>query len=70
MNIYRLYGDYESLNTGFTADALVDFTGGVAERIELNFMDLNDAEIKDKLFKDLLNASENNSFVVCKMAVS
>ncbi|KAK7489937.1 hypothetical protein BaRGS_00018802 [Batillaria attramentaria] len=31
----KLYGDYESLRYGFAADALVDFTGGVAEKLEL-----------------------------------
>jgi hypothetical protein len=46
----RLYGDYESLIQGDTADALVDFTGGVAEKLVLMNINLQDDLMKTALF--------------------
>ncbi|KAK2149572.1 hypothetical protein LSH36_446g02083 [Paralvinella palmiformis] len=59
----KLYGDYESLSAGFTADALVDFTGGVAEKCVVKSMDLDDEKKYYKFFEDLKVAVENKSLV-------
>ena len=32
-------------------------------------MDLNDPEIKSKLFNDLKNAADNSALIVCKIGV-
>ena len=65
---YRLYGDYESLSTGFAADALVDFTGGVAEKIQLD--SVQSEEEKYNLFNDLRETSENRALITCHAKVS
>ena len=59
----RLYGDYESLIAGYTADALVDFTGGVAEKMITKEMGLGDKEKSYKFFTALRIAVENKSLV-------
>ena len=66
----RLYGDYETLVIGYAADALVDFTGGVAEKLDLNDRHLEDEEDAERLFLDLHEASENKALIVCNIAVS
>jgi len=66
----KLYGDYESLSAGFTADALVDFTGGIAEKIILKDAGLTDKEKNYKFFTDLRVAVENKSLVNCYIQVS
>lgn len=66
----RLYGDYESLNDGRSADALVDFTGGVAEKLVLTRLDLNDTKIVDQLFYKLKESCENSALMNCNIEVS
>ena len=66
----RLYGDYESLINGYAADALVDFTGGVPESLDLTKMDLSSVEVRDNLFGDILDASENRALIMCHILVS
>ena len=68
--VSRLYGDYESLSAGFTADALVDFTGGVAEKCVVKSMDLDDEKKYYKFFEDLKVAVENKSLVNVYVDVS
>ncbi|KAK3095784.1 hypothetical protein FSP39_019019, partial [Pinctada imbricata] len=63
----KLYGDYESLQNGKTADAMVDFTGGVAEKIELSKLNMRDEENKLKLFGKMKEAVENKSLVNCNI---
>ncbi|KAL5020145.1 hypothetical protein ScPMuIL_003037 [Solemya velum] len=61
----KLYGDYESLFTANTADALVDFTGGVAEKILTeNFRQL---ELDDhmKIFMHMRDALKNHALINC-----
>ncbi|XP_074661230.1 calpain-5-like isoform X2 [Tubulanus polymorphus] len=61
----KLYGDYEHLKTGFIADALVDFTGGVAEKIDLSKKDLQENdEHKYLFFNDLMSSVDNHSLAV------
>ncbi|KAL8568330.1 hypothetical protein ACOMHN_040903 [Nucella lapillus] len=63
----KLFGDYESLCQGFAVDALIDFTGGVAERLELDKYDLNDAPTKKRIFKKLVEAADNGALIVTKI---
>lgn len=65
----RLYGDYESLNDGRSADALVDFTGGVAEKLVLTRLDLNDTKIVDQLFYKLKESCDNSALMNCNIEV-
>lgn len=67
---FRLYGDYESLTQGDTADALVDFTGGVAEKLALMNINIQDDLIKTALFRKLRDASENSALINCNINVS
>ena len=48
--IIRLAGSYEALTGGQTADALVDFTGGVGEVIRLHSHGLEEPEDQKNLF--------------------
>jgi hypothetical protein len=66
----RLYGDYESLSKGFAADALVDFTGGVAEKFALKDINLQVEDMRNGLFEDLLFASENRALITASIHVS
>lgn len=54
----KLHGSYEALEGGVTMDALVDLTGGLAERYELT--DYNPA-----LYKLILRAQKAGAFVAC-----
>lgn len=67
---HRLYGDYETLMTGYAADALVDFTGGIAEKLDYNDLHLEEEENAERHFMELLEASENNALIICNIAVS
>ncbi|KAJ8306658.1 hypothetical protein KUTeg_015699 [Tegillarca granosa] len=57
----KLYGDYESLQTGRTGDALVDFTSGVAEQIVLSKINISDENIQQQFFNKLKDATENRA---------
>ncbi|XP_045104978.1 calpain-9-like [Portunus trituberculatus] len=50
--VYRLHGSYEALEGGQSMDAMVDLTGGLAERF-----DLEDTPDKRRFFKLLMTAS-------------
>ena len=65
----RLYGDYESLMFGYVADALVDFTGGVAEKLVLSELLLQDWENREALFDKMLDAIELKAFINCHIEV-
>ncbi|KAK7489940.1 hypothetical protein BaRGS_00018805 [Batillaria attramentaria] len=62
----KLYGDYESLGHCYTLDSLVDFTGGVAERIEINSLLLND-EGRQAFFKRLQDALDAGDFLLSRV---
>lgn len=67
---FRLFGDYETLSHGRTADALVDFTGGVAEKLELQKLGVSDTHSQLELFNKVKDALENHALVNCNIDVS
>ena len=64
----RLFGDYESLAGGKSRDALVDMIGGVGEGVDLSQI-RDDAEKKEKLFKEMEEAFENHSIMSVSIEV-
>ncbi|VDI02871.1 Hypothetical predicted protein, partial [Mytilus galloprovincialis] len=62
-----LYGDYESLTNGEAIDTLVDFTGGVAERI--NLIIIKDEKTRKVLFGKLKEDCENEALIICYIQV-
>ncbi|XP_052234356.1 calpain-5-like isoform X2 [Dreissena polymorpha] len=63
----KLYGDYETLSKGRTADALVDFTGGVAEKLVLAEIGLSDTHSQMEFFNKLREAVENHALINCNI---
>ncbi|XP_076081240.1 calpain-5-like [Mytilus galloprovincialis] len=61
----KVYGDYESLTNVDAIDALVDFTGGVAERINLRNVNLKDEKRRVTLFGKLKADCENKALMIC-----
>ncbi len=70
LSAFRLYGDYESLAGGYTADALVDFTGGVAEKLVVSEMSLSSDALCLKFFREIMTSVENKSLVTTCVAVN
>ncbi|XP_063848064.1 calpain-9-like isoform X2 [Scylla paramamosain] len=54
----KLHGSYEALEGGQSMDAMVDLTGGLAERF-----DLEDTPDKRRFFKLLMTASRSGAFI-------
>ena len=65
--MFRLFGDYESLEAGNGKDALVDMLGGVGQSVDLK--DHKDEEKTNKLFEVLLDAHENQSQMTASISV-
>ncbi|OPL33777.1 hypothetical protein AM593_07842, partial [Mytilus galloprovincialis] len=67
----KLFGDYESLTDGDAIDALVDFTGGFGEKINLLHPNINlkDENIRESLFGKLKEARENKSIIICYIQI-
>ncbi|XP_040037163.1 calpain-5 [Gasterosteus aculeatus] len=64
----KLTGCYESLEGGNTGDAVVDFTGAVAEAINLEAEAYyKDAKKQDQLFEDLLKVYEREGIISCSI---
>ena len=59
----RLHGSYEAIEGGQTMDALVDLTGGLAERHEIKGVD-------PSIYKLILSANKAGSFIACSRKVS
>ena len=59
---FRLHGSYEALDGGQTMDALVDLTGGLAERYEIEHKDPN-------LYRQIMRASKSDAFITCSRKV-
>ncbi|XP_035535532.1 calpain-5-like [Morone saxatilis] len=60
----KMYGCYEALDGGNTADALVDFTGGLSEPMDLTEIGLNeDKELRDELFDTVLKVHDRGGLI-------
>lgn len=66
----RLAGCYESLEGGNTGDAVVDFSGAVAEAINLEAEAYYKEEAKqEQLFEDLLKVYNRGGIISCSIKV-
>ena len=66
----RLAGSYEALEAGNTGDALVDFTGGVCESINLKDGGYGqDTEKRQALFKSMERAMREKSLISASIRV-
>ncbi|MCL4130364.1 UNVERIFIED_CONTAM: hypothetical protein GTU68_000654 [Idotea baltica] len=54
----KLHGSYQALGGGQSMDAMVDLTGGIAERY-----DLSESPEKNKVYKHIAKASRNGAFI-------
>uniref|UniRef100_A0A671YNS3 Calpain 6 n=1 Tax=Sparus aurata TaxID=8175 RepID=A0A671YNS3_SPAAU len=64
----KLAGCYESLEGGNTGDAVVDFSGAVAEAINLEAEAFyKDQEKQDQLFEDLLKVWDRGGIISCSI---
>uniref|UniRef100_A0A663EV03 Calpain 6 n=1 Tax=Aquila chrysaetos chrysaetos TaxID=223781 RepID=A0A663EV03_AQUCH len=67
----KLAGSYESLDGGSAADAIVDFTGAVAESIDLvqgKYGEIISEQMK--LFEDLLKVHKRGGLISCSITAS
>uniref|UniRef100_A0A8C9ZKT9 Calpain 5 n=1 Tax=Sander lucioperca TaxID=283035 RepID=A0A8C9ZKT9_SANLU len=67
----KMSGCYEALDGGNTADALVDFTGGVSEPMDLmenGFKE--DQEKRSKLFERVLKVHDRGGLISCSIRVT
>ena len=68
---FRLSGSYEALEAGNPADALVDFTGGVSESIDLVKGDYkSDLEKRKLLHQKLVKLLSRNAMSSASIKVS
>lgn len=68
--VSRMCGCYEALDGGNTADALVDFTGGVSEPVDLmenGFKE--DEEKRNELFERVLKVHNRGGLISCSIRV-
>ncbi|XP_016119877.1 calpain-5-like, partial [Sinocyclocheilus grahami] len=64
----KLNGCYEALEGGNTAEALVDFTGGVSEPLNLNQEELiQHADQRKMLFQTLAHAHSHKALITCSI---
>lgn len=68
---FRVYGCYEALDGGNTADALVDFTGGVSEPVDLLEGQMATDEVaRNQLFERVLKVHNRDGLISCSIRVS
>ncbi|XP_058887145.1 calpain-5-like [Acipenser ruthenus] len=64
----KVYGCYEALDGGNTADALVDFTGGVSEPLDLiEGQIVQDEESRNRLFERVLKVHNREGLISCSI---
>ncbi|XP_029027143.1 calpain-5-like isoform X2 [Betta splendens] len=67
----KMFGCYEALDGGNTADALVDFTGGVSEPLDLMENMLKENEVKrNELFERVLKVHNRGGLISCSIRAS
>lgn len=67
---FRLNGCYEALEGGNTAEALIDFTGGVSEPLSLDREVLRlHSDQRRALFQTLTKVHECKSLITCSIRV-
>ncbi|KAJ9594825.1 hypothetical protein L9F63_013862, partial [Diploptera punctata] len=67
----KLHGSYEALEDGHLADALVDFTGGVSETVDLKANDYNEQEERRaQLFEKLVDEIRDHSVMCSVISIS
>lgn len=66
----RLNGCYEALEGGNTAEALIDFTGGVSEPLSLDREVLSlHSDQRRAFFQTLASAHERKALITCSIRV-
>uniref|UniRef100_A0A669B973 Calpain 5 n=1 Tax=Oreochromis niloticus TaxID=8128 RepID=A0A669B973_ORENI len=64
----KVYGCYEALDGGNTADALVDFTGGVSEPVDLLEGQMaTDEAARNQLFERVLKVHNRDGLISCSI---
>ncbi|XP_047235509.1 calpain-5-like isoform X3 [Girardinichthys multiradiatus] len=64
----KVYGCYEALDGGNTADALVDFTGGVSEPVDLLEGQMATDEVaRNQLFERVLKVHNRDGLISCSI---
>ncbi|KAM9728773.1 calpain-5 isoform 1-T1 [Menidia menidia] len=64
----KVYGCYEALDGGNTADALVDFTGGVSEPVDLLEGQMaTDETARNQLFERVLKVHSRDGLISCSI---
>lgn len=67
---FRLHGSYQKLDFGHVTNALVDFSGGVAETYELNFDDDDPNAQLNNLMENISHELSSHSIICLKINVS
>ena len=68
--VCRLYGCYEALDGGELAEALEDFTGGVAESFDISAEDyVQDADKREQFFEWTTWSLDNGSLICVAIPV-
>ena len=62
-------GDYECLKHCTMIDAIVDFTGGVAQKFRIKKDTLKTDESRDRMESKLKGALANNAYITCPIPV-
>ncbi|XP_077595949.1 calpain-5-like isoform X5 [Stigmatopora nigra] len=64
----KVYGRYEALDGGNTSDALVDFTGGVSEPVDLlECQAASDEAARNQLFERVLKVHNRDGLISCSI---
>ncbi len=70
MPYFRINGCYEALDSGNLSDALLDFTGGISESVDIRGGKYaTDEEKRSALFKLLLKQKQNFALMCCSIEV-